>query len=187
MPCASYSQSVSVQLIKVHITAWPCTTPGWLGGQPAQSAAWRSPSPPGAVTRVRGKTSLGARPKQPSSSTGARFILQCIHLIASLWIFSLQNGQIPPCLGFSIGIVAWQCLHRIASAFTSSLQKGHWRVDGFGSRMVEAPEKGCTFTFFVLVSASGCKKVRNSLFSMTYNLRCRRTSRRRKAFRCALG
>ena len=48
------------------------------------------------------------------------------------------------------------------------MQKGHWRVDGFGSRMVEAREKGCTFTFFVLVSASGCKKVRNSLFSMTY-------------------
>jgi hypothetical protein len=170
MPCASYSQSFSVQLIKVHTTAWPCTTPGCEGGQPAQSAsAWRSWSPPGAVTRVRGKTSLGARPEQPSSSTGARFILQYIHLIASLWIFSLQNGQVPPCLGFSIGIVAWQCLHRIASAFTSSLQKGHWRVDGFGSRMVEAPEKGCTFTFFVLVSASGCKKVRNSLFSMTYS------------------
>lgn len=53
---------------------------------------------------------------------------QCLHLIASGLIASLQYGHVPPCDGASGRISDRQCLHRVASALISSAQNGHDRV-----------------------------------------------------------
>jgi hypothetical protein len=59
----------------------------------------------------------------------SRLDLQCLHLIASLLIDSLQNGQVPLCDGSDEAIFEPQCLHLIASGFIFSLQYGHvWFV-----------------------------------------------------------
>src|SRR5437016_878109 len=48
---------------------------------------------------------------------------QCLHLIASALISSLQYGHVPPWVGPGLPTADPQCLHRIASARISSLQK----------------------------------------------------------------
>lgn len=56
------------------------------------------------------------------SQLDPRLDLQCLHLIASLLIDSLQYGQVPLCEGTDEAIFESQCLHLIASGFIFSLQ-----------------------------------------------------------------